>query len=32
MTLDIRGAYNMVQMAEGEEWKTAFQTRYGLLE
>jgi len=32
MTLDIRSAYNLVQMAEGEEWKTAFQTRYGLFE
>lgn len=29
-TLDIRGAYNLVRMAEGEEWKTAFRTRYGL--
>jgi len=28
--LDIRGAYNLVRMAEGEEWKTAFRTRYGL--
>ena len=26
---DIRGAFNLVQMREGEEWKTAFQTRYG---
>jgi len=31
-TLDIRGAYNLVWMAEGEEWKTAFRTRYGLFE
>ena len=31
-TLDIRGAYNLVRMAEGEEWKTAFQTQYGLFE
>jgi len=31
-TLDIRGAYNLVQMAEGEEWKTAFRTHYGLFE
>lgn len=30
--LDIRGAYNLVRMAEGEEWKTAFRTRYGLFE
>jgi hypothetical protein len=30
--LDIHGAYNLVRMAEGEEWKTAFRTRYGLFE
>jgi hypothetical protein len=30
--LDIRGAYNLVRMAEGEEWKTTFRTRYGLFE
>jgi hypothetical protein len=30
--LDIRGAYNLIRMAEGEEWKTAFRTRYGLFE
>jgi hypothetical protein len=28
--LDIRGAYNLICMAEGEEWKTAFHTWYGL--
>jgi hypothetical protein len=28
--LDIRGAYNLICMAEGEEWKTAFHTQYGL--
>jgi len=32
MKLDVRGAYNLIQMAEGEEWKTAFQTRYALFE
>ena len=26
--LNIRGAFNLVQMKEGEEWKIAFQTRY----
>jgi len=31
-TLDIRGAYNLVRMAEGEEWKKAFWACYGLLE
>jgi hypothetical protein len=30
--LDIRGVYNLICMAEGEEWKTAFRTRYGLFE
>ena len=28
--LNIRGAYNPVRMAEGDEWKTGFRTRYGL--
>jgi hypothetical protein len=32
MKLDIRGAYNLIRMAEGEEWKTAIRTRYGLFE
>lgn len=30
--LDLRGAYNLVRIAKGEEWKTAFRTRYGHLE
>jgi hypothetical protein len=30
--LDIRGAYNLIRMAEGDKWKTAFRTRYGLFE
>ena len=30
--LDIRGAYNLIRMADGDEWKTAFRTRYGLFE
>jgi hypothetical protein len=30
--LDIRGAYNLIRMAEGEEWKTAFHTQYSLFE
>jgi hypothetical protein len=30
--LDIRVAYNLIRMAEGEEWKTTFHTRYGLFE
>jgi hypothetical protein len=31
-TLDIHGAYNLIHIAEGEEWKTAFHTRYRLFE
>jgi len=31
-TLHIHGAYNLIQKAEGEEWKTAFRTRYRLFE
>lgn len=31
-TLDIRSAYNLIRVAEGDEWKTAFRTRYGLFE
>ena len=27
--LDVRGAYNQIRIKEGEEWKTAFRTRYG---
>jgi len=30
--LDIRGAYNLIRMRAGEEWKTAFRTRYRLFE
>jgi hypothetical protein len=25
--MDLRGAYNLIRMKEGEEWKTAFRTR-----
>jgi len=27
--IDLRGAYNLVRIAPGDEWKTAFRTRYG---
>lgn len=27
--LDIRNAYHRIRIAEGDEWKTAFRTRYG---
>lgn len=30
--LDIREAYHMVRIKEGDEWKTAFRTRYGHFE
>ena len=30
--LDLRGAYNLVRVRHGDEWKTAFRTRYGQYE
>ena len=27
--LDLFGAYNLIRIKEGDEWKTAFRTRYG---
>ncbi|KAM4705173.1 MAM and LDL-receptor class A domain-containing protein 1 [Rhinophrynus dorsalis] len=27
--LDLRGAYNLIRIKDGDEWKTAFNTRYG---
>jgi hypothetical protein len=30
--IDLRGAYNLVRIAPGDEWKTAFRTRYGSYE
>lgn len=30
--IDLRTGYNLVRIAEGDEWKTAFRTRQGLFE
>ncbi len=30
--IDLKHAYHLVRIAEGEEWKTAFRTRYGSFE
>ena len=30
--IDLRGAYNLVRIRKGDEWKTAFRTRYGHFE
>ena len=30
--MDLRGAYNLVRIKDGDEWKTAFRTRYGHFE
>jgi hypothetical protein len=30
--IDLRGAYNLVRIKEGDEWKTTFRTRYGHFE
>jgi hypothetical protein len=30
--IDLRGAYNLVRVKEGDEWKIAFRTRYGHFE
>ncbi len=32
MKIDLWGVYNLVRIAEGDEWKTAFCTRYGSYE
>ena len=31
-TLDLKDAYWLIQIKQGDEWKTAFRTRYGLFE
>ena len=30
--LDVTAAFHRIRMAKGDEWKTAFRTRYGLFE
>ncbi|SOV07143.1 uncharacterized protein UDID_18780 [Ustilago sp. UG-2017a] len=30
--IDLHGAYNLLRIAKGDEWKTAFHTRYGLFQ
>lgn len=30
--VDLKAAYNLVRIAKGDKWKTAFRTRYGLFE
>jgi hypothetical protein len=30
--IDLRGAYNLVHIRPGDEWKTAFRNRYSLFE
>ena len=30
--IDLKTGFNLVRIAEGDEWKTAFRTRYGLYE
>ncbi|SOV07075.1 uncharacterized protein UDID_18713 [Ustilago sp. UG-2017a] len=32
ITIHLRGVYNLLRIAKGDKWKTAFRTRYGLFQ
>jgi len=32
MKMDLKNGFHLIRMKEGDEWKTAFRTRYGLFE